>query len=656
VAIDLHQVDAATEPAQRPGLTARALAVGCVCVAVLNVVAPYSEWIVRSTLMTTNYFPLGLAFSFIAVTFLLNPFLKSLRSSAGLSEVDLGVIYVMLLAAASVPTYGITGYILSVTASTYYFATPENGWADYLHDAVPTWAVPADGQATAWFFEGRPPGADIPWDVWIVPLGWWGSLVAATLAMSIALIVIFRAQWVDSERLGFPLVDIPAALMNETSRGALLPAIASSRLFWSGFAVTFLKIVWAIPSYFFPQWPTFGRIRLSIKRGKVFPGFSSSLTLPLLGISYFVHTDVLLSIWVFNLWNLAEIALFNRLGFTIGSSEIYSVSPSSLAWQGFGAFSALVAGGIWVAREHLGRVWRRTRFGDLAVDDSNEMMGYRAAVVTILVSALYILLWLHAIGIALPIALLLLYAVITLYLGLTRIVVEGGLVFVRGPLLPQAFAMHTVGPLFLSSRTMTGLALSYGWACDPIVNFMPFGANAARIHSEHRVERGALVKAMALGLVISLVVSFWFSLRLAYDHGGFNFGEWVFRWGGRVPFDTIVGKMQVAEGVRPWYYIFFAIGIAATIVLTRLRHRFIWWRLHPIGFSIASVGQVRGTVLTLFFAWLIKTILIRIGGLMLYDRAKPFFVGLAIGHFAAAGLSFLVDVVWFQGYGHSHYY
>ena len=103
------------------------------------------------------------------------------------------------------------------------------------------------------------------------------------------------------------------------------------------------------------------------------------------------------------------------------------------------------------------------------------MMGYRAAVVTILVSALYILLWLHAIGIALPIALLLLYAVITLYLGLTRIVVEGGLVFVRGPLLPQAFAMHTVGPLFLSSRTMTGLALSYGWACDPIANFMPFG-------------------------------------------------------------------------------------------------------------------------------------------------------------------------------------
>ncbi len=489
-----------TEEAASPtrnGLTGRALVVGCACVGALNVIAPYSEWIVHSTLMTTNYFPLGLASSFVVVTLLLNPLVKSIRTSAGLSEADLGVIYVMLLAAASVPTYGITGYILSITASTYYFATPENGWAEYLHDAVPVWAVPPDGPATAWFFEGRPPGADIPWDAWVVPLGWWGSLVAATLALSIALIVVFRAQWVDSERLGFPLADIPLSVMNASC--VIFPSVVTSRLFWSGFAISFLKILWEIPAYFYPQWPRLGRIRLSIRRGKVFPGISSTLTLPLLGIAYFVHTDVLMSVWVFNLWNLAEISLFNRTGFTIGTAEIYSVSPASLAWQGFGAFSALVGGGIWVARDHLAKVWRRAVRRDPAVDDSAEMMGYRAACVTVLVSSLYILLWLHAIGISLPIALLLFYAVATLYLGLTRIVIEGGLVFVRGPLLPQAFAMHVVGPGLLSSSTMTGLALSYAWACDPIANFMPFGAHAARIHTEHRASRGALVKAMALG-------------------------------------------------------------------------------------------------------------------------------------------------------------
>ena len=489
-----------------------------------------------------------------------------------------------------------------------------------------------------------------------MPLFWWGTLIVATLALSTSLIAIFRTQWIDNERLSFPLVDVPNAMIEGSSMGRKMPEFLRKKLFWWGFGTSFLKVVWAIPSYFYPQWPHFGQIRLRISRGKIFPGISSILTLPLLGISYFVNTDVLLSVWVFNLLSAAEISLFNRLGFSIGAAETYSVSPSSLAWQGFGAFSALVFGGIWVAREHLGRVWRKAWTGDPTIDDSQEVMSYRAAVMTVVASISFILLWLHGIGISFSVSLLLVYAVITLYLGLTRIVVEGGLVFVRGPLLPQAFAMHAMGPGSLGPRTMTGLALSYAWACDPIANFMPFGANAVRIHTDRSLWRGTYLTAMGLGLGISLCVSFWFSLKLAYATGGYNFGEWVFSRGGQVPFDTIVAKIKAGQGIQPWYYTFFGVGVLATTLLTYLRHRFPWWRLHPLGFSIASVGQVRWTMFTLFVAWMIKSILVRVGGLMLYNKGKPFFIGLTLGHFAAAGLSFFVDVFWFQGAGHSHYF
>jgi hypothetical protein len=562
----------------------------------------------------------------------------------------------MLLAAVSVPTYGITGYVISISASSFYFANPENGWADFLHEHIPSWVVPAPGRQIEWFFEGLPSGESVPWDIWIVPLFWWGTLIVATLALSTSLIAIFRSQWIDNERLGFPLVDVPNAMIEGTARGRIRPAFLKSNLYWWGFAVSFLKVAWEIPSYFYPQWPTFGRIRLRIKRGKIFPGISSTLTLPLLGLSYFVNTDVLLSVWAFNLLNVAEIMLFNRIGFTIGVAEIYSVNPPALAWQGFGAFSALVIGGVWVAREHLARVWKKAWTGDPNVDDSHEVMSYRASVVTVVASVAFILLWLNAVGISFPVSLSLVYAVITLYLGLTRIVIEGGLVFVRGPLLPQAFAMHTIGPGSLGSRTMTGLALSYAWACDPIANFMPFGANAARIHTDQQLRRSSYVTAMALGLAIGLVVSFWFSLKLAYGTGGYNFGGWIFGRGGQVPFDTIVAKIKEGQGVQPWYYVFFGIGVLATTLLTYLRHRFPWWRLHPLGFSVASVGQVQWTMFTLFIAWIIKTIMIRFGGLMLYNRGKPLFIGLTLGHFAAAGLSFFVDVFWFMGDGHSHYF
>jgi hypothetical protein len=637
-------------------LTSKAIVVGILAVVGVNLLAPFSEWIVRSTHMTTNYFPLGLASVFIFLVVVINPALKMVHRRGGLSGDELGVVYIMLLAAVSVPTYGVTGYMMSVSASPFYFATTENGWSEFVHPHVPMWAVPGDRPEVAWFFEGLPPGAEIPWGVWMMPLFWWGSVILATLTLCNCLIAVFRKQWVDKERLNFPLVDVPLMMMEGAESRELLPKFMCSPLFWIGFGIAAGKIAWNVPGYFFEGWPSIPAIKLSIPGGKIWPGIGTNLSLPLLGITYFVNVDVIFSVWFFNLFNMAEVALFNRTGFTIGTSEIYSVSPAALAWQGFGAFVAIVFGGIWVAREHLRGVWRTAMGKAGGISDWDEVIGYRTALLGIFLGALYILFWLTRIGIHPGVALLLLFAVVTLYLGLTRIVIEGGLVFVRGPLLPQAFAMHLVGPADLSGSTMTGLGLSYGWACDPIATFMPFGANAARVHSERGFPRGVYLTAVGLALGISLIVSFWFSLKLAYASGAYNFGEWVFRRGGQVPFDTVVAKIKAAETLRFGHFAFLGLGALATVLLTYLRHRFTWWRLHPIGFSIASVGQVKWTMLSLFTAWAIKVLLIRFGGLILYNRAKPIFVGLVVGHFAGAGVSFVIDALWFRGQGHSLYF
>ena len=514
-------------------MTPKALTIGVLVVIAVNLLAPFSEWIVRSTLLTTNYFPLGLAALFIFVVVVLNPVLKTVKLEGGLTGDELGVVYTMLLAAVSVPTYGVTGYVISVSASPFYFATTENGWGEFIHDYVPLWAVPGGGRAVAWFFEGLPPGATIPWGVWIMPLFWWGSVIVATLTLCTCLIAVFRKQWVDKERLNFPLVDVPLAMMDGAEDGRILPKFMRSRLFWIGFAIAAGKIAWNVPGYFFEGWPSIPAIRLSIPGGQVWPGISTNFSLPLVGITYFVNVDVIFSVWFFNLFNMAEVALFNRTGFTIGTSEVYSVSPAALAWQGFGAFAAIVLGGVWVAREHLRGVWRTALGKGNGVSDHDEIMGYRTALIGIALCVVYILFWLTRIGIHPGVALLLLFAVITLYLGLTRIVIEGGLVFVRGPLVPQAYAMHLIGPADLTGSTMTGLGLSYGWACDPIATFMPFGANAARVHSERQFPRGVYLSAVGLALGISLIVSFYFSLKLAYASGAYNFGEWVFRRGGR---------------------------------------------------------------------------------------------------------------------------
>ena len=643
-------------PPGRRIMTGRATAVGLMAVVTVTLAGPYSEWVVRSSYMTTNYFPLGLAFIFIFLVAVLNPLLKLVGRCYGLGGDELGVVHMMLIAAVSVPTYGITGYVISIAASPFYYATTENGWAEYLHHYIPRWVVPGGGPEVAWFFEGLPAGASIPWRVWLAPLFWWGSLIAATLALCVCLVAIFRKQWVEQERLSFPVVHVPLAMMEGAEDKRLLPRFMRSRLFWVGFGIAAFKIVWNIPGYFNSGWPGLPPVILRIPQGQIFPGISTILSLPLVGVTYFANVDVIFSIWVFYLVNLAEVTLFNRTGFSIGPPEMHSIRPSALSWQAFGAFAAIVLGGIWVAREHLREVLRRAFLNDASVDDGEEILSYRTAVFGCLASVVYILLWLHAIGIALSIAMLLVYAVVTIYLGLTRMVIEGGLMFVLGPLVPQAFPMHMVGPAALSGSTMTGLALSYGWVCDPIIAFLPCGANAAKVHSDRRFPRGTYLRAIALALGVSLALSFWFSLKLGYGFGSYNFGDFVFRRGGQVPFDTVISKMKAAEGFTFNRFAFLVLGALTTFGLTYLRHRFAWWRLHPIGFAVALTSPVRWTVLSFFVVWAVKVLIDRLGGLILYHRARPFFIGLVVGYFAAAGMSFVVDVIWFQGQGHVLYF
>jgi hypothetical protein len=42
----------------------------------------------------------------------------------------------------------------------------------------------------------------------------------------------------------------------------------------------------------------------------------------------------------------------------------------------------------------------------------------------------------------------------------------------------------------------------------------------------------------------------------------------------------------------------------------------------------------------------------RIGGVALYRKSKPFFLGLLTGYAFGIATSFLVDVIWFWGDGH----
>ena len=55
-------------------------------------------------------------------------------------------VFSMGMISAIGPNYGVSGYLVGMMASPYYFATPENRWAEYLHPQLPGWLIPLERQ------------------------------------------------------------------------------------------------------------------------------------------------------------------------------------------------------------------------------------------------------------------------------------------------------------------------------------------------------------------------------------------------------------------------------------------------------------------------------------------------------------------------------
>ena len=177
--------------------TGRALLLGTALSIVINIAFPYALLAMHTAGMSSDYITAGAVFLFFLVVAIANPLLRLVRRSWGLTSAELVIIYVMMLMASAIPTWGLTANLIPMLPSLHYYATPENNWSELLHPYVTGWLVPTDDLAIRYFFEGLPQGQSIPWGAWVVPLTAWCSFMIAVYLMMITMTVILRRQWVD---------------------------------------------------------------------------------------------------------------------------------------------------------------------------------------------------------------------------------------------------------------------------------------------------------------------------------------------------------------------------------------------------------------------------------------------------------------------------
>jgi len=627
-------------------LTTKSFIVGALLSLFIGIDVIYGELIINTT-HTNMHFSTGAGLTiFIALVGGVNLILKALNRRLALDRAELVAVYVMLVVACAIPKWNVA-FVLPTLAGPIYYATPENDWVNILQPYLPNWLIPESFEAIRDLYEGLPAGRGIPWGDWIKPLISWLVFLAALWGAMACMMVILRKQWVENEKLTYPLVQVPLEMIREEDKSSIVNPFFKNKLMWIG--VLFPLLVGctrALHNYyhFIPE----------IKLNSAIPVFRRTETLHFsidffeIGIFYLIRLDVALSIWLFYLLTLTEKGIFNIMGISPAAGYFdsrYGVRQPIISYQGMGAIIVLVILGLWVGKKHLRDVFRKAFKDDPSVDDSDEILSYRTAVLGLIICLIFIGLWTAAIGLpawAVPLVILVAFILFT---GITRIVVEGGVPRVREPISTPGFVISSVGATAFTPRGLTALAYTALWAAD-LRNFaMASYAHSLKLVDEVGGRKRRFAWAISAAAFMSFIGSTWALFHWGYKLGGINLGEACFEWGARRPFEAIQSVMGSPAGPNLGNWISTGVGALIMAFLMIARHRLPWWPLHPLGFPVGTVVIMDSSWFNIFIAWVAKSIIIRYGGPRLYRKIRPFFLGLVVGVFLTAGLWYVIDLI-----------
>jgi hypothetical protein len=310
--------------------------------------------------------------------------------------------------------------------------------------------------------------------------------------------------------------------------------------------------------------------------------------------------------------------------------------------QARGGLYGLVFFALWTARFHLKEVFIKVfgRGKSKGLDDTREVFSYRFSFWGMVGGLTVSVIWASTAGLNIHygIAFFTLYLVFAL--AFARMRAEAGVPFTYVlPSLPVIIyiTIGTGSHLFSYSDYLTFSHLnmlcvgSFGTLMIVLFESYKMG------HVASVSPRGMTV-ALILSFVIGLVVAYWTSLTTIYAHGitGMESSQYTrgVAYSGRHVHHLTSGGSNRGSAPLDWLSLIFqGIGFGITAFLAVMRRTFSHWPLHPIGYV---VGTGFGTTLwsSVLLGWGIKTLVLRYGGVRLYQLALPVFLGLALGHVA----------------------
>ncbi len=622
---------AGTIAGQNPGLTGRSLFIAVVLTLVAGLWVRQSEILVLATQVTESI-PAIPGLAALVLLLPLNAILKRVRGVRPLSRADILVIFFFVTLSSTVMGVGITQFMFALIGTPFY---SQDSDIPSLRNLMPRGLVVHNVEAIRQMYERSLDGR-VPWSLWIEPCLLWLLFFAALWCTLYCMMALFYRAWSEDEKLLFPQVLIPLAM---TGGDSGTTPFFRNKLMWAGFALAAVYNGINITHALVPSFPAIGKM---IDLSDLFksPPWSEISPLEfhirpeLIGLGYLVSTEISLTAWVsFFLMKAAAV-----VGVSMG------VTPNTLPYgeeQGIGAYLLLAILLVWLSRRYLAGTWRSAISGKQ--EPGFEGISYRTAYTGLVGGFLTVWAFMTLAGMSYWNSLIYLLLVLAVALVYGRLRAEAGvpLVWLFPYYMQKKVLLYAFGSqpfVAAGERNMPTWALftflSRGYYPE-VTGYQVEGMEISRRAgiNPRRMAGGAL-----LAVVLGIAVGWYNHLTPYYQHGaaqlrGGIWGDWIanpeYAAAARYPTTPVHTDIP-----RVWASV---IGAFVVFVLWAMRLRFAGFVLHPLGYVMScSYGSLIWS--SFLIVWIIKSAALRYGGVKFYRATIPFFLGLALGHFAVAGI------------------
>jgi hypothetical protein len=606
---------------RKDGVTIRSVLIGLAFVPLNVYLVMQWETVWGAQYPTTMSIFYNAVFCLLLVS-LLNLILSRILPRGALSQGELITIYVVLINSITVTSHDYTHSIFCTLGVARWFATPENEWSTIFWRYLPDWLTVNDEKVLRGFYEGESTFHTAQHIMgWIKPMIWWTVFLTVMVFIMICINVIVRKQWIEHEKLTYPLVQLPFEMTRRDNGG-----FWGNRLLWLGFGIAAgVDIINGLNVLY----PVFPMVPIRYNLGEHFTerpwnsmgSFLIQVNPYAIGLAFPIPLDLLFSCWFFFLVWKAERVIGSAMGVNAPGYPF----PDQQILGGYLGISVVA---LWMVRKPLRGIFRKVLGFRSDVDDSNEPMSYRMAAFGAILGLIFLTVLLYQAGMEVWFAVSFLVLYLAILFAFTRMRAELGPplqgIHYSGPI---QLTVAAVGSRHISPQTLTVAAPLWTFTKELRNVPMPFQLESFKLADRANMNTRRLWKVILISSFVTILITFWVFLQLNYKLGALK------AWRGLVAYGAIERWVTRPSEPDKGFLVSAGIGFLVVLFNTVMRLRFLWWQLHPLGYPVAGYYHFEKLWFPFFISWIAKRTILRYGGIKAYRRAFPLFMGLVLGEF-----------------------